>query len=167
MNYLSQNNIESELSYAYLHAIASKAGMNCQILNRHSDNDGVDVMVEFKGIIPGTYITHVSFHVQLKATYTHTVRTNDISYTFSGIDQYNKLRTPPQQIPRFLMLLCLPTSPDEWLTCSPDKLILKEAMYWLCLHGAAETNNTSSVTLYFPKVNLLTPECLRDLAMNY
>lgn len=35
MNPLSDIDIESELSYAYLHAVASKAGFACDVKGRH------------------------------------------------------------------------------------------------------------------------------------
>ncbi|HEV7832484.1 MAG TPA: hypothetical protein VGP09_03725 [Caballeronia sp.] len=42
---LTAVNRESELSYAYLHAIASHAGVNCKTSNRHDDNAGIDAML--------------------------------------------------------------------------------------------------------------------------
>lgn len=42
MQALSPPNIESELSYAYLHAVASYASMACNVGNRHEDNNGID-----------------------------------------------------------------------------------------------------------------------------
>ena len=44
MQALSPPNIESELSYAYLHAVASKAGMACNAGSRHEDNNGIDAV---------------------------------------------------------------------------------------------------------------------------
>ncbi|CAK0768443.1 hypothetical protein CCP3SC1AL1_4480001 [Gammaproteobacteria bacterium] len=45
MNQLSSNDIESELSYAYLHAVAAKAGVGCKIGSRHDDNAGIDAVL--------------------------------------------------------------------------------------------------------------------------
>ncbi len=45
MKPLSSNDIESELSYAYLHAVASKAGASLQSATRHQDNRGIDAML--------------------------------------------------------------------------------------------------------------------------
>jgi hypothetical protein len=42
---LHDNDIKSELSYAYLHAVASRAGCECQVAGRHSDNQGIDAVV--------------------------------------------------------------------------------------------------------------------------
>jgi hypothetical protein len=41
---LFAQNIESELSYAYLHAIASRGGIICEVAGRHSDEAGVDAV---------------------------------------------------------------------------------------------------------------------------
>ena len=46
---LSQFNIESELSYAYLHAVASRAGFSCTHADRHLDSAGVDAQIQEDG----------------------------------------------------------------------------------------------------------------------
>jgi hypothetical protein len=162
---LTIQNIESELSYSYLHAVASKAGMNCQCLNRHSDNNGIDAQIDFFGDIPDTYITDVTLRVQLKSTVNFgRIGDTHISYAFQGIEQYDGLRSKSGQLPRILILLCLPKDQTEWLKCTTEQLILKEAAYWLCLYGAEPTANLTSITLYFPMANLLTPDSLIELA---
>lgn len=68
MRALSPPNIESELSYAYLHAVASKAGMACSGGNRHEDNNGIDATLTAWGPFNnGGYLTEVDIKVQLKA----------------------------------------------------------------------------------------------------
>jgi hypothetical protein len=42
---LSMQNIESELSYAYLHAVASRCGIICESSGRHTDDAGVDAVL--------------------------------------------------------------------------------------------------------------------------
>ena len=49
-------NIESELSYAYLHAICSKAGLSCKQGDRHDDGAGVDAEVIYRGELNHPYI---------------------------------------------------------------------------------------------------------------
>ena len=69
MQALSTPNIESELSYAYLHAVASKAGMACSQGSRHEDNNGIDASLTAWGpFADGGYLTEVNIKVQLKAT---------------------------------------------------------------------------------------------------
>lgn len=163
---LPENEIESELSYAYLHAVASKAGLNCRPDNRQADNDGTDALVDYKGPIPNTYITDVPLRIQLKATKNMGAETaTHISYPFQGIPQYNKMRTNAGGSTRILIILFLPNDPLEWLACSPDQLVLKNAAYWVCLYGAPIATTDTSKTIYVPKTNLLTPDNLNDLCV--
>ncbi len=164
---LSSNDRESELSYAYLHAVASKAGLNCEVANRHADNYGIDARVTYFDKIPGTYITDVSLGVQLKATIKKGTETDThIAYAFKGVDQYNRLRIYRGGEYRILVVLFLPERQDEWLTCSSEELIIRHSAYWVCLYGAEETGNSGGKTIYLPKVNLLTPESLMTLCQN-
>jgi hypothetical protein len=64
---LTANNIESELSYAYLHAVAARAGMECAPSGRHSDGAGIDARIHALGFFGGP-ITDITVEVQLKAT---------------------------------------------------------------------------------------------------
>ena len=41
---LMSTDVESELSYAYLHAVVANAGYECALSGRHSDNAGVDLV---------------------------------------------------------------------------------------------------------------------------
>jgi hypothetical protein len=69
MRPLSANNVESELSYAYLYAVASAAGAACSVTTRHEDNSGVDAKIVGWGPFPnGGYRHEVDLKVQLKAT---------------------------------------------------------------------------------------------------
>ena len=66
MQALTPPNIESELSYAYLHAVASKAGMACSVGSRHEDNNGVDATLTAWGPFNnGGYLTEVDIKVQM------------------------------------------------------------------------------------------------------
>jgi hypothetical protein len=157
------NDIESELSYAYLHAVASKAGLNCKVENRHGDNYGIDAQLDYYDNIPGSWRTDVSLRVQLKATINKGLETDThIAYPFRGIEQYNRLRNNSGEPYRILIVLFL-SGPEEWLNISHTELLLKQAAYWVCLYGAEETSATTSKTIYIPKTNLVTPESLISL----
>lgn len=156
--------IESELSYAYLHSVASKAGLNCKVENRHGDNYGIDAQIDYFAPIDGTWRTDVSLRVQLKATINRGVETDThISYPFRGIEQYNRLRINSGEPYRILVVLFLSGSPDDWLSITADELVMKQAAYWTFLYGAADSLNTTSQTIYLPKANLLTPDGLTTI----
>jgi hypothetical protein len=162
---LSTPDIESELSYAYVHAVASKAGISCHLANRHEDNNGVDAMLtaicrpEESG-----HLSEVSINVQLKAT---KGKPSDdgvfLSYFLRGVKQYDTLRADALAVPRILVVLFLPDDETEWLRHTAEELSLRRCAYWLSLRGAPATDNASGATVHIPKANEFTPEALTNL----
>ena len=164
MNMTSQN-IESELSYAYLHAVCGKAGFSCKQGDRHDDGAGVDAVIIYRGKLSHTYLTDIQLNIQLKATTKQPTETErGLSYFFKGINRYDKLRTDNSAIYKILVVLFLPENHDEWLKCTAEELIIKNAAYWVNLYGAPSVDTTSGTTIYLPKSNILTPQSLIDLA---
>lgn len=168
MAILSTNNIESELSYAYLHAVAAKAGMSCFSTPRHLDNIGIDAKLTFEGETESPYLAEIDIDVQLKATIAQPREQGDfLAYDFRGIEQFNNLCTIKSGNLKILVVLFLPSKPseaEEWLTIDHDQLILKKAAYWVCLYKATKSENARGQVVYLPKSNLLTPEALTSLA---
>lgn len=164
---LPTNEIESELSYAYLHAIASRAGLNCKYENRHGDNYSVDAVVDYFAPIPNIYRTDVSLRIQLKATTNKGAETaTHFPFFFKGIDQYNRMRTNKGEPHRILIVLYLPQDATTWLTCTPDELVLKYSAYWVGLYEAPASANATGETIYIPKANRLTTDSLIKLCQN-
>ncbi len=91
---LTDQNIEAELSYAYLHAVATRGGFSCSYTHRHLDDVGVDAQVHEDGRLLASDSIHTSFalHVQLKDTRVSPVE-QDGRFSFSlPVRQYNGLR---------------------------------------------------------------------------
>jgi hypothetical protein len=66
---LTENDIKAELSYAYLHAVASRAGCAAVWTDRHTDGTGVDAVVRVRQrFADDSQYTNFSIDVQLKAT---------------------------------------------------------------------------------------------------
>ena len=153
MRPLSNENIESELSYAYLHAVAARAGVGCKVSSRHDDNAGVDAELTGWGPFPnGGYRQEVDIKVQLKATIkSPTIVGDSLSYSLTGINRYNDLRTDTVSTPRILVVLFLPSDEKEWLHHTDDALLLRKCAYWVSLRGAVPSNNATAQTVYFPK----------------
>jgi Domain of unknown function (DUF4365) len=158
---LSNNDIESELSYAYLHAVASSVGINCRVENRHGDNRCVDVVLTCYEKFEGSYREEFDLKIQLKATVATPTETESyFSYFFKGIKQYDFLREETKNQHRILVVLFLPEERKEWLKVSPDQLILKNCAYWLSLRGADACANSSGTTVYLPSEQALSPQNL-------
>jgi len=159
---MQNNDIESELSYAYVHAVASAAGFSCHVPNRHMDNQGIDAILHATGHFGGA-ITQLTVHVQLKATIkTPAESPKGLSYFLSDLKQYEKLRQPAN-IPKILIVLFLPQDKQEWVIHTENVLALKHCAYWVSLSQAPDVSNSSGTTLYLPKEQCVSPSGLNEL----
>jgi hypothetical protein len=166
MKPLSLNDVESELSYAYLHAVASAAAASCSWTGRHEDNAGVDAKIVGWGPFPnGGYRQEVDLKVQLKATAaTPAIFSGCLSYNLKGVSRYNDLRSDAVSTPRILVVLFLPgTSECDWITHTNDALSLHKCAYWASLRGAPESPNKSGQTIYLPQSQRFDVGGLRNL----
>jgi hypothetical protein len=162
---LTGNDIESELSYAYLHAVASKVGAGCKVGNRHDDNHGVDAsLTAWAPFTNGGYIKEVDLKIQLKATVTSPVDSGThLSYFLSGLNRYNDLRSDALAVHRILIVMFLPNVDSQWLSITENELILKKCAYWVSLRGAGSSTNGTGQTIYLPKVQIFNPDSLLDI----
>lgn len=166
MRPLSPPNIESELSYAYLHAVASHAGMACSVSGKHEDNNGIDATVTAWGPFEsGGYLSEVTMKVQLKATIAAPAEgESGLSYFLKGVTRYDDLRTETVSIARILVVLFLPPDAEGWLVHSPEQLALRRCAYWQSLRGAPPTSNGGGVTVNLPFSQEFNAQALKKLA---
>jgi Domain of unknown function (DUF4365) len=162
---LDENNRKVELSYAYLHAVAARAGLACSHANGHPDGSGMDARLEVTQKLDSqSLLTQFSLEFQFKATSRKLAVVNSkLSFPLE-VDRYDSLRDTAVGLPRFTVLLSLPEEPERWLTVSADDLIANRCARWLCLQGAPETSSMPETTVRFPVWNVLTPEALREIA---
>ena len=166
MRPLSKPNIEAELSYAYLHAVASHAGMSCRVASSHEDDNGIDAVVTAWGPFQnGGDYSEVDLKVQLKATISPPAEDNGtLSYFLKGVERYNDLRAETIAIPRILVVLFLPSSIEQWLEHTSQHLALRRCAYWQSLRGAPPTANGSGATIKLPTDQEFNPQSLKRLA---
>ncbi len=165
---LSQQDIEAELSYAYIHAVASHAGFGCTYTDRHTDNVGVDAVLRAREkLATDSILTDFTVDVQLKATIKNPAE-NGGNYSYSlRVKHYDKLRITTTAAPRLLVVLFLPQDSADWLSHSENELIAKRCAYWVSLRAAPESPNSDQQTVYLPKNNLVSPNGLRDLLTRF
>jgi hypothetical protein len=161
---LSENNVKSELGYAYLHAIAACAGLACEYAPRHADGDGVDAILRAnEKFSPESKIKRFTAEVQLKSTSSTPTEVNG-HYSFGmRVAHYDKARCTDSLSPRLVVVLFLPKEREEWLVHSTEGLIAKRCAYWVSLYGAPMSTNRVAETIYIPKSNALSVEELRSL----
>jgi hypothetical protein len=163
---LTDNDIKAELSYAYLHAVAARAGFGCEVAGRHSDNAGVDAYVRVKErLAADSKHTNFPFEVQLKATsQPPALEAERYSYWMQDVARYDELRERSGPMPKLLVVLFLPADAVQWLEHSEDALISRRCAYWVSLWDAPRSNNKTGQTVYLPRSNCLSVEGLRQIA---
>ena len=160
------NDLEANLSYAYLHAVAARAGAVCKPGERDEDNKGIDATVRVWGDFPNAkYIKSVHLDVQLKATIgTPTDKGDHFSYFIKGRERYERLCEVCEAVPPILVVFFLPDDEAQWMEHSPESLLLRRCAYWVSLREAPTSTNKTGETVYLPKAQRLTPESLWKLA---
>lgn len=164
---LTIQNIESELSYAYLHAIASRAGIICECTGRHSDAAGIDAVLRVKGkLADDSILKQFTVDVQLKATRQVPVEQHERFSHSLDVKNYDELRSTDAAAPQLLVVLYLPEDAETWLSHAEDGLVTRRCAYWASLYGAPSTNQDSR-TVYIPRANMLSVVQLRNLLTRY
>jgi hypothetical protein len=151
---LTEGDVESALSIAYVQAIAAEAGYTCGE-PPGPDRDSVDLQVSAGGAM------RPKLDLQLKATVRLTRHSDAISYPLK-IKNYDDLRVETQT-PRLLVVLDLPPERERWLSVSVEELVIRRAAYWTSLRGMPETTNINSVTIPIPAKNIFDVSALRGL----
>ena len=62
-----------------------------------------------------------------------------------------------------LALLILPQDKEQWVTLTPENLILRRCVYWVNLQGKERSSNLEKVTVTIPKKNILNVDTLNLL----
>jgi hypothetical protein len=145
---VTENEQKQQLSVAYVHAVAARAGFTCQVQN--VDDDSVDVQIGAKGYVHDrSVICSPRIEVQLKATSSLNLKPNYLSFPLR-LKNYQELRAMTL-IPRLLVVFVLPKNASEWMETSEECMISRRCAYWASLLGMSETRNTSKVSIRLPR----------------
>ena len=136
---LSQSDREEGLSRAYVYAVASFVGYT--ISEENFDRDGVDLRIHAGGL------GSPAIGLQLKATVNLRGPMQDGDYRYDvPIKNYEKL-IGAYQVPRYLVVLALPSDESQWLSASTEELVLRRCAYWVSLEGEEESENQRTVAV--------------------
>ena len=151
---LAESDIKSELSHAYLHALAVESGYN-YLPGPQPDRLSIDAM-----ILSGE-ITKAQIDVQLKATSSPRVVAGNLHFRL-GFKNYNDLREIPRRNPIILVVLELPRDRNDWLDCDGEGLTLRRRAWWLSLADYPEIDSQTKM-VELPQTQLLTPDSLKRI----
>jgi hypothetical protein len=157
---MTENEQKQQFSIAYVHAVAARAGYSCQATI--VDDDSVDVTLAASGLVhKQAVLRSPRLEVQLKATARDVLRQEHLAFPLP-LKNYNDLRQHTL-VPRLLVVLHLPASPDEWLEQTEEQMVSRRCTYWLSLLNQPEVANERVVTVHLPRTNRLTVDNLRAL----
>jgi hypothetical protein len=157
---LTENDIKEELSYAYVHAVASLAGFSCE--NVRKDRDSIDLHVCARGRLhPESRLMSPQIAIQVKASVLEPVP--DAAFDFRlTLKNYDDLRQITM-IPRLLVVFAMPSSSDDWHSLSEEALVLRKCAYWRSLRGAPASLNEKYQVIRVSREKVLTVDALRGL----
>jgi hypothetical protein len=151
-----------ELSVAYVSAIAAHAGIKAENVSRK--DYGTDMtfkrLRKRKSDNHYTDINGIDVHCQIKSARSPEWKISKggiISYRLRA-KNYNDLVTSTYG---FLILMCLPSSIDQWLQQDEECLRLyKCCYYWMPGPDDEETKNDTTKTIYIPNQQLFSAKVL-------
>ncbi len=157
---MTENEQKQQLSVAYVHAVAARAGYACQVTP--VDDDSVDVMIAARGWIhQNAVLRSPRIEVQLKATATDVFKKDHLVFKLP-VKNYEDLRQE-SALPRLLVVLVLPKNTGDWLDVNEQQMTLRRCAYWKSLNNLPPTKNKKSVSIQIPRSNLFSADQLQNL----
>jgi hypothetical protein len=157
---LSENDVKEELSYAYVHAIASRAEFSCESIAK--DRDSIDLHICARGRLhPESSLISPQLAVQLKATALDPLPDGAFDFRLKR-KNYDDLRQR-SMVPRILVVFVMPADPAAWVNLSEEALLLRRCAYWCSLRGAPDSENERYQMVSISRRNAFTGEALRAL----
>ena len=157
---MTENEQKQQLSVAYVHAIAARAGYACQV--KVPDEESVDVMISASGWVHETSVVgSPRLEVQLKASSSLRLRPDHVAFPLPR-KNYEDLRADAL-VPKLLVVLMLPPDPDVWLHVDEERMIARRSAYWASLAGKPATSNTTRVSVRVPRTQRFDVAQLQQL----
>jgi hypothetical protein len=151
--------LQEEISKAYLHAVAAKCGY--AVGNWTQDHGCVDTTVAAATSLgTGTHV-RPKVDVQLKATRQQDVEHDTFVSWQLEADHYEQLRAPAQ-LPHLLVVLLLPNDIRDSVEHTVDQLVIRRCAYWVKMTGMPAIA-TASKTVRLPKTQVFSPTQLEKI----
>jgi hypothetical protein len=146
----------------FIYALACAGGFTTARMNL--DLDGVDLQIAHPG--PRGTTRSPKIEVQVKSSSTPLIKDDTIHHRLE-VANFNNLAGAGFQVPRFLSVVVVPPTTDDYAICTDQNMRLSTAAYWLSLADRetlpAGDGGPETVTVRVPMRNLLTVDALGSL----
>ncbi|NKY99990.1 DUF4365 domain-containing protein [Nocardiopsis alborubida] len=162
---LERNVHQGHYGEHFTSVLAAAAGL--QVSKPFPDFGGTDLTIGYPGSFGG--LRHPSIEVQVKSWSRAQGAGNHWSYDGLNQVQFNELAGPGFRCPRFLVLVIVPSSAEDYVYADHESLRLSHAAYWASfrhLDPVEPASRDKKQRVQVPKANLLTTKTLRDLLVS-
>jgi hypothetical protein len=153
---------QGDFGETFIRALAAAA--NLDALRADRDRVGVDWTLRFPAGGDGRRGFPL-IDAQVKSW--HEPKGTDLTWRYPlEVKNYNWLAGRDYLVPRFLFLVIVPRSAENWADITPERMLLRHAAYWACFHGELplpDRKRTSTYTVPVPRANLLDIRALYGL----
>ncbi|MGX7006040.1 DUF4365 domain-containing protein [Caballeronia sp. KNU42] len=153
------SNQKEQFNLAYVHAMATQAGLNTGVMR--VDNQSIDLDVD--GTCPTAIVNRFpKIRLQLKCTSQKVVKNGIIKFRLPR-KNYDDLRDDRLTIPRYLIVLLVPDDPTEWIEHHDQHMSLHNTCYWTDIQPIADIGKKRTVTVDIPLSQRLDTAALLHL----
>ena len=145
---------KEEMSLAYIHAVAARAGYDYSGRVRRDAASADGEISSDEGLFP-------SFKYQAKSTSASLVDGDEVVYDLE-VKNYNDLCVESREA-RLLILVEIPEDVSAWTTVSIKTLCIHCTGYWHSLRGRDHSSNASTQRIRFPESQRFDPDQLTVL----
>lgn len=157
---LAPNDVKEELSLAYVHAVASRAGFSVE--ETRKDRDSIDLKVRAQGsLVEDAVLTSPELSIQLKATVIDPLPDGEFTFPLPRKNYDDLIRKT--LVPRILVVFVLPREQSLWLNLDEEALVLRRCAYWTSLLGWPPTDVETKKTVTLARSRQFDPASLRTL----
>jgi hypothetical protein len=150
------SNQKEQFNVAYVHAMASQAGLNTG--NMKVDDQSIDLDVDGK-MPDATKNRFPKISLQLKATSLNVVKNGVIKFSLHR-KNYNDLKNDRLIVPRYLVVLLVPKHPSHWIQHHDAHMSLHNTCYWASIKDDPAVKGKGKVTVHIPLSQRLDTDTL-------
>jgi len=160
---LTREHRQEDLSFAYISAVVANAGHNCGLPQRH--DYGIDIEIGYVAKSGKQRMdTGHRLHIQAKASHNFAISDDGNCITYDlKVRAYNKLILEDLGNPAILVLYCMPSDENDWLSVYEECTTLRHCGYWISLRGMPASTNKTTLKIEIPKAQMFNDKSLKDI----